>query len=65
MILINGKQIEHTPDETVEALLLQEGFQLDRVVVERNKQILPKDHYSITVLHDGDTVEVLEFVGGG
>jgi thiamine biosynthesis protein ThiS len=65
MITINGKNMEYTPGMTVEALLSQEGFQSGRVVVELNRQILPKDRYSLTGLQDGDAVEVLEFVGGG
>ena len=35
------------------------------VAVELNEMIVPKAEYSKTVLKDGDTVEVVRFVGGG
>jgi thiamine biosynthesis protein ThiS len=36
-----------------------------RVAVERNREILPKSSYASTLLEEGDTFEVVEFVGGG
>jgi thiamine biosynthesis protein ThiS len=65
MITINGKPAELSPGLTVEELLLREGFNTERVVVERNKEIVPREQYTATVLWDGDSVEILQFVGGG
>ena len=36
-----------------------------RIAVEINCEIVPKSTYGSTVLKDGDTVEVVSFVGGG
>ena len=36
-----------------------------RIAVERNGDIVPKAQYPDTVLEDGDSVEVVSFVGGG
>lgn len=36
-----------------------------RVAVELNMDILPKAEYQGTVLKDGDTLEIVHFVGGG
>ena len=36
-----------------------------RVAVERNRDIVPKREYEITLLADGDTLEIVQFVGGG
>jgi thiamine biosynthesis protein ThiS len=33
--------------------------------VERNLEIIPRDRLGAVVLEDGDSVEVLRFVGGG
>ena len=35
------------------------------VVVELNEAIVPKARYGETVLHDGDQVEIVCFMGGG
>lgn len=35
------------------------------VVVELNGKILPKDDYASTTLHDGDSIEIVQFVAGG
>lgn len=36
-----------------------------RVAVELNGDIVPKAQYSDTIFKDGDSVEVVSFVGGG
>ena len=33
--------------------------------VEKNGQIVPKSAYESTVIKDGDSLEVVSFVGGG
>ena len=47
------------------ALLAAEGFDFGRIAVERNGDIVPKGLYGQTILRDGDTLEVVRFVGGG
>jgi thiamine biosynthesis protein ThiS len=37
----------------------------DRVAVELNLEIAPRDRWSQTVLKDGDRLEIVHFVGGG
>lgn len=63
MITVNGKKLEFSG--AAGDLLLREGFDTDRIVVELNREILPKEQYSDRILQDGDSLEVLEFVGGG
>ena len=36
-----------------------------RVAVEVNRAVVPRAHYARTVLHEGDAVEIIHFVGGG
>ena len=45
--------------------LIQEGFSDKRIAVEKNGEIVPKGEYSNVILSDGDTLEVVAFVGGG
>ena len=65
MIKINGNAVLLSDPCTVEILLLEQGYDLQRIAVERNGDILPKDHYADTYARDGDIYEVVSFVGGG
>jgi sulfur carrier protein len=37
----------------------------DRVAVELNLDIVPRDRWATTALKDGDRLEIVHFVGGG
>ena len=65
MITVNGKQIRLTSEMSVADYLEQNNYQIDRIAVEMNEEILPKYSYSETMLKDGDRLEVVTFVGGG
>lgn len=64
MVKINGNDIE-IAGKTVSEYLTSENYKMERIVVELNGSIVPKTEYEKTVLKDGDTVEVVSFVGGG
>ena len=63
MIIVNGKEINLTEDTTVAEYLEQNQYQVKRIAVELNGDILPKYSYSDTMLKDGDRLEVVKFVG--
>lgn len=65
MITVNGKQIQLTFEMSVADYLEQNNYQINRIAVEMNEEILPKYSYSETMLKDGDRLEVVTFVGGG
>lgn len=64
MVTVNGKE-EALAGVSLQAYLLREGYDLKYLAVERNGAIVPKSAYGETLLQDGDTVEVVRFVGGG
>ena len=64
MVRINGEETE-TAGRTVAEHIASAGFNPARVVVELNGEIVPKAAYADTVLKDGDSVEVVCFMGGG
>ena len=64
MVTINGKQ-EQAVGMSILAYLQSAGYSPDKVVVERNLEIIPRDRLGAVVLEDSDSVEVLRFVGGG
>jgi len=64
-MLINGKEI-HIPDGILLSdLLAREGYDLQRVAVEKNGGIVAKAAFAAEMLSDGDSLEVVSFVGGG
>lgn len=64
MIKVNGIQKELS-DISVTEFLLLENYDTKRIAVEVNGEIVPKSCYDSTILKDGDSVEVVSFVGGG
>ena len=64
MVRINGEDLNIT-GRTVAEFLTESGYDIRRVAVELNGDILPKVQYDSTVLQDGDSVEIVSFVGGG
>ena len=50
---------------TLAALVAKLGMKPDRVAVELNHDIVPRDRWAATLLHEGDRLEVVHFVGGG
>ena len=64
MIKINGENVDRE-----EVLLLdylqEQNYSLKRIVVECNEKIVPRDQYETFMLHAGDVVEIVSFVGGG
>ena len=64
MVKINGKD-KNVAGMTVAEYLATTNYNPKRIAVERNGDIVPKLQYDNTVLQDGDSVEVVSFVGGG
>ncbi len=65
MVKVNGETIENIIGKKVADYLTESGYDVKRVAVELNGDILPKTQYECTVLKDGDCVEIVSFVGGG
>jgi len=65
---INGEIREFgdaTAPFTLTALIEMLGMKSDRVAVELNRDIAPRDRWSEINLKDGDQLEIVHFVGGG
>ena len=64
MVKVNGI-FEDVAGMTISAYLEQANYDLKRIVVEKNEDIVPKADYDIVTLSDDDIIEVISFVGGG
>lgn len=65
MIKINGHEVNDVVGMTIEEYLKKTDYDPKRIAIERNGEIIPKTQYSNTILNDGDSVEIVSFVGGG
>ncbi|MDE5582314.1 MAG: sulfur carrier protein ThiS [Ruminococcus sp.] len=64
MVTINGESCDMS-GKTVAEILEHLGYNLKRVAVEMNENIVPKAMYGETTAQDGDKIEIVRFVGGG
>jgi len=64
-LTINGEDRVFVSISTVSNLLVQLNMKPDRVAVELNRDLLARDRWAATQLQDGDTLEIVHFVGGG
>jgi sulfur carrier protein len=63
---INGEERTFDPPvSTLAALVETLGMKSDRVAIELNRDIVPRDRWAETILNDGDKLEMVHFVGGG
>ena len=64
-IQLNGEPRNVSEGLTLAALLENLKIPADRVAVERNLQIVPRDRWQDTPIGSGDRLEIVQFVGGG
>lgn len=64
LVKVNG-EIKDIAGKTVSEYLMTTNYDRGRIAVERNGEIVFKSQYDTTVFADGDTVEIVSFVGGG
>ncbi|EKQ51564.1 MULTISPECIES: sulfur carrier protein ThiS [unclassified Clostridium] len=65
MVKVNGKEVNIVEEISLEEFLINQGYSLEKTVVELNGEIAPKAQYKQTNIKDGDSLEVISFVGGG
>ena len=64
-LFINGKETSFNSPLTLAGLVEQLGMKPDRVAVELNRNIAPRDQWASISLAEGDRLEIVQFVGGG
>lgn len=64
MVKINGENVD-AAGKTIAEYLQGTTYDPKRIAVEKNGEIVPKAQYAETVIADGDSIEVVSFVGGG
>ena len=62
---INGETREVEAGVTVADVVRMLDLNQRRLAVEVNREIVARDSYAERVLHEGDVLEIVHFVGGG
>ncbi|WP_238885414.1 sulfur carrier protein ThiS [Clostridium sp. YIM B02551] len=62
---VNGALISLQSSISLLDFLSEQNYDVTKIAVERNGDIVPKAAYKDTMLYDEDTIEVVRFVGGG
>ncbi|MCH4179712.1 MAG: sulfur carrier protein ThiS [Megasphaera sp.] len=64
MVTINGHSVE-AAGKTLLAYLKDSGYRTTGIAIELNGNIVPRTTYGNITLSNGDTMEIVQFVGGG
>lgn len=64
-VVVNGEERRVSGPATLLDLLAHLGLDPRTVVVERNREIVRRPRLGETALAEGDTIELVHFVGGG
>ena len=64
-IHVNGEIREFSEELTIDSLISTLGLDPTRVAIELNRDVVRRNNWPATLLHDDDRVEIVHFVGGG
>ena len=64
-IQLNGKKISILTNISVKDLVKKYKLKENKIAIELNGVILPKQNYAIKKLKNNDKIEIVQFIGGG
>jgi len=64
-VFVNGESRELSGSHSLADLITQLELPATRIAVELNREVVRRNDWSGTMLHENDRVEIVHFVGGG
>jgi len=64
-IQLNGKKVKIQRDLSIKDLIKKYRLKENKIAIELNGTILPKDHYKNKKVKNDDKIEIVQFIGGG
>ena len=64
-IQLNGKKVEIQRNLSIKDLIKKYRLKENKIAIELNGTILPKDHYKNKKIKNNDKIEIVQFIGGG
>ena len=64
-IQLNGKKVKIQRNLSIKDLIKKYRLKENKIAIELNGTILPKDHYKSKKVKNNDKIEIVQFIGGG
>ncbi|MFD2231179.1 sulfur carrier protein ThiS [Alkalimarinus sediminis] len=64
-VTVNGDTKALDDDATIADLIRLLALEGKRIAVELNMEIVPRSEHAVTILHQGDNLEIVHAIGGG
>ena len=64
-IQLNGKTVKIQRNLSIKDLIKKYKLKENKIAIELNGTILPKDHYKNKKIKNNDKIEIVQFIGGG
>ena len=64
-ITLNGKKFNLETGSNIVNLIDKLDLNADKLAIERNLEIVPKSKFAMTIIEEGDKLEIVHFIGGG
>ena len=64
-ITLNGEKHALETGSNIVDLIEKLGLNMDKLAIERNLEIVPKSKFAMTIIKEGDKLELVHFIGGG
>jgi|TARA_B100000401_G_C52772138_1_gene703778 thiamine biosynthesis protein ThiS len=64
-ITLNGEKITLETGSNIVNLIDKLDLDVDKLAIERNLEIVPKSKFAMTIIEEGDKLEIVHFIGGG
>ncbi len=64
-ITLNGEKFTLETGSNIVNLIDKLDLDVDKLAIERNLEIVPKSKFAMTIIKEGDKLEIVHFIGGG
>ena len=64
-INLNGKITEIIENSSISNLIDDLGYDVKKIAIEKNLDIIFPDQYQSEIINEGDQIEMIHFIGGG
>ncbi|MDF2676295.1 MAG: thiamine biosynthesis protein ThiS [Bacillota bacterium] len=65
IIKVNNRELEWYEGMTIEDIFKIKNYTWTKIIVKVNKQVIDEENYKITIVNDGDDVQMLHLLAGG